>query len=57
MKKQYFSPTTEVVTIGIQPSLLAGSLDAEALGSDQVIDISTPGEEFNEEFSARELDW
>jgi len=53
MKKQYISPATEMVTIGFQPSLLAGSLDAHELGSDQSVDIGTPGEPYSGEFGAR----
>ena len=56
-KKQYISPATEVVTIGFQPSLLAGSLDAHELNSDQSVDISTPGEKYGGGFGGREDGW
>lgn len=59
MKKQYISPATEMVTIGFQPSLLAGSLNAHELNSDQSVSIGTPSEPYSGDFGSRSngYDW
>ena len=56
-KKQYISPATEVVTIGFQPSLLAGSFDAHELDSNQNVQLDN--EVYNEGFGGRgtSYDW